>query len=161
MVSIIYFSGKGSGWVSETFFQAALWFFKNLGWKIFSGLGPEILTEASFLWKPTKRDCILEPTDPFQLVQKIRSSPPLNTVTLYFSRILETVFILSNTNSLKELFQRVLFQWEKYHLPGPSIPESLYSREKLLIPGLVRILSWVFMVLHQTSTFSHNMTWIV
>lgn len=124
----------------------------------------------SWSWDP---NCSLIPTEAnqeeshpgtyrsLQMGTKILSSPPLSTITLYFSHILETVFILSNTNSLKGLFHRVLFQREKYHLPGPSIPESLYSRVKLLIPGSVQISSWVFMVLYQTSTFSHNMTWIV
>lgn len=54
MVSIIYFSVEVSGWVSEAFCQAALWFFKNLGWKKFSGLSTEILIEVSFLPKPTR-----------------------------------------------------------------------------------------------------------
>ena len=54
MVSIIYFSVEISGWVSEAFFQAALWFFKNLGWKKLSGFTTKLLIEASFLLKPTR-----------------------------------------------------------------------------------------------------------
>lgn len=40
--------------VCEDFFLAALWFFKMLRWKKFSGLSTEILIEASFLVKPTR-----------------------------------------------------------------------------------------------------------
>lgn len=39
--------------------------------------------------------------------------------------------------------------------------QSLYSRVKLLVPGPLQIISSVFTVLYQTSTSSHNMTWIV
>lgn len=125
MVSIIYFSVKVSGWVSETFFQAALWFFKNLGWKKFSGLSPEILIEASFLLKPTRgsgleglhigayKSLLVGTKD------RVIISPQYSKLALFFfSHILERASMLSNANSLEKLFHRIIFQRQKCYLHG-------------------------------------------
>lgn len=143
--------------------------------KKFLALSSQILIEALFLLKPTRggniqgsslrtyRFLFLQPIDSFSSINSTRplSIPKQNNSVLFVPYILKVIIILKHTNGLNKFFHRITLQQQKYYLPGMFKPQSPYDRVKLLILGSMQIISSVFMILHQTSTSSYNITEIV
>lgn len=83
-------------------------------WKKFSGLGTEILIEASFLLKPIRGSSIEAPhlgTYNLLLIGtegQVIVSPQHTNLAPRFSHILEIIFISRNTYGLEKFFYRII-----------------------------------------------------